>query len=431
MNMTHRRSLALLAALLLPAAASALEGDVTLYGTLMPFFDNARVSDPTRPGLSPATGGATQVSDAAYTGVAIPQRFRLTSGTSNIGFKGGFDVLGEDLQVFFQVESAVSPDGDAPNAWASRNSAVGVKGKFGRAFFGNWDTPYKYPVLLVGAVRGLNPFDNTITANPGFGVPGTTTQSGRVNGKADAAFNRRQGNSVQYWTPELYGFSARLAYSANESRTVASATAPSISPTISSGLVSWAYGPLLLRYAYERHQDYFGLSQLGGSPVSLTNRSSTDQGHEAIAQLALPTGTRVSLVGERLSYENEDRAVGAVREYARLAYYALLQQRFGAHQVFGSFGQSDAGECKVVGGGACTVNGLGATQWNAGYSYALTKAADVYVAYYETRNDRSASYGVVGGPGAVAPGGDTRGFGLGLLYTFAATANVGAPKGSP
>lgn len=429
--MISRRSLALLAALLLPAAASALEGDLTIYGTMMPFLDNARVSDPTRPGLSPAAGGATQVAESAYTGVSIPQRFRLSSGTSNIGFKGGFDVLGEDVQVFFQLESAVSPDGDAPNAWASRNSAVGLKGKFGRVFFGNWDTPYKYPLLLVGATRGLNPFDNTITASPGFGVPGTTTQTGRANGKADAAFNRRQGNSVQYWTPDFHGLSARVAFSANESKTAPSATAPSISPTLYSGLVSYVYGPFVLRYAYERHEDYFGLTQMGGSPVSLTNRSSTDEGHEVIAQVALPTNTRLSVVGERLSYQNEDRAAGAVREYSRYAYYALAQQRFGPHQLFGSFGQADAGACKVEGGGPCTVNGLGAVQWNAGYVYSLNKAADVYLAYYETRNDRSATYGVVGGPGAVAPGGDTRGLGVGLLYTFAATANVGAPKGTP
>jgi predicted porin len=421
------RSLLLAVTTAAPLAASALDGEVTVYGTVMPFVDNARVTGATAPGL---TGGATQVPGAAYTGARVPQRFRLTSGTSNIGFKGGVDLLGEDLQVFFQVESAVSPDGDPPNAWASRNSAFGLKGKFGRALFGNWDTPYKYPVLLVGPIRGLNPFDNALTANPGFGVPGTTTQSGRVNGKADAAFNRRQGNSIQYWTPEFHGLSARLAWSVNETRTAQTATAPSVSPTLYSGLLSYVNGPVTLRYAYERHEDYFGLSQLGGSPgATLTNDGSTDEGHEVIGQLALPTGTRLSVILERLSYRNDDRAVGAVDEYVRLAWYALLQQRFGAHQVFGSFGQADAGECEVVGGGDCSTRGLGATQLSAGYSYALAKAADVYVAYYQTLNERSASYGVVGGPGAVAPGGDTRGVGVGFLYTFSATATAGAPKG--
>ncbi|MGC3997034.1 MAG: porin [Anaeromyxobacter sp.] len=420
----------LIALLSTPLAASALEGEVTVYGTLMPFVDNARVTGATAPGLTPATGGATQVAAAAYTGVDVPQRFRVTSGTSNLGFKGGLDVLGEDLQIVFQIESAVSPDGDAPNAWASRNSAVGVKGKFGRALVGNWDTPYKYPVLMVGALRGLNPFDNAITANPGFGVPGTTTQSGRINAKADAAFNRRQGNSLQYWSPEFYGLSARLAASVNETRTAASATAPSVSPTLYSALLSYVNGPLTLRYAYERHVDYFGLSQLGGSAgATLTNTGSTDQGHEVIAQVSLPTGTKLSAVGERLSYENDEQADGAVRSYQRLAYYALVQQRFGDHQVFGSFGQAAAGDCKVVGAGACSTSGLGAQALALGYSYGLTKTADVYAAYYQTTNDRSGTYGVVGGPGAVAPGGDTKGFGVGILYTFSATAAVGAPKG--
>lgn len=425
------RSLMVMAALL-PAAASALDGGVTVYGTLLPFLDNARVSNPTAPGLTPAGGGASQVPAAAYTGVAVPQRFRLTSGTSNVGFKGGLDVLGEDLQVFFQVESAVSPDGDPPNAWASRNSAVGLKGRFGRVLVGNWDTPYKWPLLLVGATRGLNPFDNSITANPGFGVPGTTTQGGRVNGKADAAFNRRQGNSLQYWTPEWNGLSARLAFGTNESKTSDTAGAPSVSPALYSGLVSWTSGPLVVRYAYERHEDYFGLSQLGGSPgATFTNRSSTDEGHEVIVQGSLPTGTRLSGVVERLSYENEERTAGAVRRFSRWAYYLLAQQRLGPHQLFGTFGQAEAGECSVEGGGPCTTRGLGAVQWNVGYVYSLAPAADVYAAYYETRNDRSASYGVVGGPGTVAPGGDTRGVGVGLLFTFSATATVGAPKGTP
>ncbi|HYG67868.1 MAG TPA: porin [Anaeromyxobacteraceae bacterium] len=421
-----------LLALASPVAASALEGDVTIYGTFLPFLDNARVSDPTAPGLSPETGGATQVAAGAYSGNPADQRFRLTSGTSNIGFKGGVDVLGEDLQVFFQLESAVSPDGDAPNAWASRNSAVGVKGRFGRLFVGNWDTPYKYPLLIVGATRGLNPFDNTITANPGFGTPGTTTQSGRANGKADAAFNRRQGNSLQYWTPAFLGVSARVAVSMNESKTTTTSTAPGISPELYSALVSWARGPVSLSYGYELHRDYFGLAQLGGSPgATFTNRSSSDQGHELVAQVRLPTNTRLAVVGERLSYETDDDAVGAVEQYERYAYWAIAQQRFGRHQVWGSFGQADAGECDVVGGGACTTNGLGATQWSLGYVLSLTKAADFYASYYETDNRRSAQYAVVGGPGAVAPGGDTRGFGVGLLYTFSGTAKFGSPAGSP
>ena len=72
----------------------------------------------------------------------------------------------------------VNPDGDhsvyaAP--WASRNSAVGLAGNFGTLFWGQWDTPYYYAAVFVGPIRGLNPFDNAVTGNPGFNIPVVTT----------------------------------------------------------------------------------------------------------------------------------------------------------------------------------------------------------------------------------------------------------------
>jgi predicted porin len=435
--MTIRRlHLLAAAALMSPLAAGALEGDVTIYGTFLPFADNARVVNPTPPGYG---SGASLVPAAAYTGAAVPQRFRLTSGTSNLGFKGGLDVLGEDLQVFFQVESAVSPDGDAPNAWASRNSAVGVKGRFGRLLAGNWDTPYKYPGLLNGVLRGLNPFDNAITGNPGFNVPGTVTASGYTNAKSDASFSRRQGNSVQYWSPTYLGLSVRLAASVDETKAVPTAAGaapptlagPVTSPALYSGLLSWAQGPFSLSYAYELHQDYFGLKQLGANGPSTTNRSSRDEGHEVAAQARLATGTRLAFTAERLSYANRDQAANAVDRYERYAIWALAMQKVAAHSVWLTAGKAGNGTCHLNGTAPCYTNGLAARTWSAGYSYAITQAADVYASYYETRNDHSGSYAVFPSPGTVAPGGDTRGVGVGLLVTFAATAKMGQPAGTP
>lgn len=411
------RRLAILA-LLLPATAVAQAVEVHLYGTLMPFLDASRTTDATAAGLSPATGGATQVPAGAYTGIGGPNRYRITSGTSNVGFKGSL-ALGEGLKVFWQVENAVSPDGDPPNAWAGRNSAVGLASPWGTAFFGNWDTPYKYPTLFTAPIRGLTVYDNVMTGNPGFGVPGTTTQSGRAAGKADAAFNRRQGNSFQYWSPTFQGFSARLAVSADEGRTAATATAPSVDPWIWSVLLTWEQGPFGIRYAHERHTDYFGLTQLGGSAAgTLTNRHSHDDGDEVVAWYAAPTGTKLSVIGERLSYESDDQAANAVDRYRRYAVYALLQQRFGPHQIWGAYGQAGQGDVRLVGGAPGTTRGLGASQWSLGYSYALAKGAELYAAYYRVANDRSASYAVFPAPGTVAPGGTTQGFGVGIIYSF-------------
>lgn len=404
----------------LPFTAAAQASEVQIYGTLLPFMDHIKTSGATAPGLSPATGGATQVAASAYTGDLgnLPARNRMTSGTSNLGFRGSYKV-NEDLKIIWQIESAISPDGDAPNSLTSRNSCLGLEGSWGRVFYGNWDTPYKYPLLFVGALRGLNPFDNALTANPGFNVPGTTTQNGRVNTAADAAFNRRQGNSVQYWSPEMKGFSARVAYSVNEGKTTATTTTPSASPDLLSALLSYKAGAFNISYGFEQHNDYFGLAQLGGSAgATATNAGSKDVGHELVAAYAFSTGTKVSAIAERLSYDTDETVTGKVNHYERDAWYLLLQQRWGSHQLFGSYGKADAGSVTLVGGGPATTNGLGGSQWSAGYVYSLTKTADLYVSAYGMNNDRSATYALFPPVGKVAPGASTKGFGFGLLYTF-------------
>jgi Fe-S oxidoreductase/predicted porin len=407
---------ALLLAAVFPSPSRAQELDVHAYGTFLPFMDNVRARGATAPGASPASGDAALVPASAYTGASLSNRNRVTSGTSNVGFRGSL-IVNDHLQVIWQVESAVSPDGDAPNVLAGRNTGVGLAGDWGRVFFGSWDTPYKVPTLFVTPLRGFETFDNFVTANPGFNVPGTTTQTGRVNGKADAAFSRRQGNSVQYWTPVFHGLSARVAYSANEGKTAAGGV--TISPQVGSALVTYEHGPFGARYGYERHRDYFGLSQLGGSPgATATNASSTDQAHELVGWYALPSGTKLSAIGERLVYRAADSAPGAVNHYARRAWYALLQQRIGDHQLWGAYGQALRGDATFVGGGAASTRGLGARQWSVGYSYSVAKTADVYACYYEMRNERSSSYAVFPSPGTVAPGADTLGFGVGVLYTF-------------
>ncbi|MBN2576110.1 MAG: porin [Deltaproteobacteria bacterium] len=413
-----------LGGLALPLSASALEGEVRLYGSLHPFVDNFRTTGATPEGLSPDNGGATQVIDQDYTGDNLPNRWRMTSSTSHIGFRSELRLM-EGLRAFFQVEAMVNIDGDAPvltNPWASRNSGIGVTGDYGTLFFGNWDTPYKYPTLFVGPVRSLNPFDNTLTGNPGFNVPGTTTQNGRASTRSDAAFNRRQGNSVQYWTPTLYGLSARLAISSNEGRTVANeGIEPSINPTLWSALLSYNRGSLSINYAYEMHLDYFGVSWLGGGPGALRdNPTSRDDAHQILAWYTLPTGTRLAAIVERLTYRTDEAEdnTGVVNGYQRDAFFAAVQQRLGAHRLWGSFGLAGAGRCTVVGGGACTTNGLNGLQWSVGYTFSPAETFDIYASYYEMRNGRSATYGLFPFVVPVEPGTTTRAFGLGILYMF-------------
>lgn len=411
-----RTGLAIVCAAALPATVWA-QSNVTLYGTLLPFFDNFKTSGAT---AGAPAGGASQVSAASYTGVNQASRNRLTSGTSNFGLRGSED-LGNGLKAIFQIESGVPVDGSAgPNTFATRNSNVGLAGAWGTLFLGVWDTPYKVMTIDLGAVRGLNPFDLTLLGNPGFTVPATTTQSGRAATTADAAFNRRQGNSVQYWSPNFSGFSGRIAYSTNEGKTSASASAPSISPDLWSAGVRYDGGGLSVRYAYERHNDYFGLSQLGGgAAATLANSSSKDDAHVLVASYRFATNTRVAAVWERLNYRNDDTTAGNVERYRRNAWMIFLQQFFGPHQIFGEFSKAGDGSCSRVGGVACSTNGLGAKAWHVGYAYSLSKRTDLYTAYYRVDNEASASYTAFPPvPGVATPGADATGYGVGIIHSF-------------
>jgi predicted porin len=423
-----------LAGLATSLPAFAQEGKVSLYGTLQPFLDNFRTSNATKAGPTPDNGGASQVIAADYNGENLPNRFRITSGTSHVGFRGELE-LGAGIKAFFQVENAVNTDGDHPvltSPWASRNSGVGLTGDYGTLFYGNWDTPYKHVTLFVGPLRGLNPFDNTLTGNPGFNVPGTTTQNGRASSRSDAAFNRRQGNSIQYWTPNIVGLSARVAVSVNESRTRDTNAEPSVSPVILSGLLSFQHGTLGVHYAYERHMDYFGTQWVGGTPGgSFTNRHSTDEAHQFVAWYEFPWRTRLAAIAERLIYRTEETVVGAIRAYQRDAIFGALQQRIGQHALWGSLGVASRGRCVKAGNLPCTTNGLNGMQWSAGYTFSPAKTLDIYAAYYEMRTGRSATYGLFPAVVPLAPGSDTHGFGLGIMYIFDITLGFGGAGQKP
>jgi len=268
-----------------------------------------------------------------------------------------------------------------------------------------------------------------VTGNPGFNIPVVTTQGGRATARADAVFIRRQGNSVQYWTPTFHGLSARLAAGLNETRTRASAYEPATNPWVLSALASYDIGPLSVRYAYQMHLDYFGLSWLGGSPgVTLTNASSRDDGHEIVAWVKLATGTRLAVIAERLKYRTDELTPGLVNSYQRDAILGAVQQRIGEHTLWGSFGYAAAGQCTMAGGAPCSTSGLEGRQWSLGYTFSPAKTVDIYASVYELANGRSGTHALFPPVVPIAPGSTTRGAGVGILYIFDFTTKIGGPK---
>lgn len=398
------------------ACGLAQAQSVEIYGTVFQFLENAKTSGATSP--APADR-PSQVGAGAYTGVNDEARSRITAGTSNLGFRGS-ENLGGGLKAIFQMESGFQVDGSPGPGWANRNSHVGLTGSWGTVSLGMWDTPYKFISLVVNPIRvGYQADQTPVIGNPGFGTPATTTLSGRSGGKPDAAFDRRQGNMIQYMSPNFGGFSGRLMWSVNEGKGPAAAGGPVISPTVWSGYLMYDMGNLSLRYAYEQHDDYFGMSQLGGSGgATAANPGSKDTGHKFVANWRFGS-TRIAGIYEQLEYKNDDTAAGAVSSYKRASYYVIGEQKFGNHSLWAAYGRADDGSCGRVGGASCSTNSLGADYVSAGWVYNFSKRTQVIATYYRVNNKTSGTYTVQPAVGAaVAPGADTSSFGVGIAHFF-------------
>ncbi|MGI9045236.1 MAG: porin [Burkholderiales bacterium] len=421
-----------------PLAAYAQGSNVVIYGTFNVDLENVERDHATVGGAGNSLVGAPAAGNAAD----LTSRNRVSSNSSNIGFRGTEDLGIAGLKAIFQLESGLNIDSGGGNL-GGRNSNLGLTGPWGTVFYGLWDTPYKFVTLRQDAwyATGIANGD-TIYGTPGFGVA-TTTQSGRVgapavtvtvptvpattittaaavSGAPDASFDRRQGNSVQYWTPVFAGLSARLAYSANEQRSADNAN-PNINPTIASGAVLYENGPIYANLTYEHHKDYFGLFGLTNNALqnpSATNQGSNDRGFKAGVGYTFFGTTTFNVIAERLEYKVGQTAAGAVTEYNREALYASLLHKIGPGTIRVSWGKGFGGDCKAN-GVACSTAGLAGQAAAVGYSHSFSKRTDVYVLYTYIDNERLAQYNFgINALAGAGVGSDPSGFALGVRHAF-------------
>ncbi len=326
---------------------------VEMYGTAVPFIDSAETTGAT---ASAPASKPNQLGAAAYTGVNDARRQRLTAGTTNWGFRG-YEKLGDDLKLVWQLESGFQIDQNTGPGLGARDSKVGLRsGKWGEVFMGQWDTPYKFISLAINPLRAGYVFDYTpIMGNPGMGVPATTTQFQRIGAKPDASFDRRQGNSVQYWSPNWGGFSFRLMESVDEGRGAAVAGGPVIAPIIKAASVQYDVGTLSIRYAYEEHDDYFGMSQIGGSAgATSANPSSKDTAQKIVVLWRIGGFAHRRRLRDAQVPQQRQRGGPRGRVQAqRLLPAARAELRPPARVWGSSYGQAADGSCQRVGGATC------------------------------------------------------------------------------
>ena len=126
------------------------------------------------------------------------KRNNLSSNASRLGFRGS-KKIGEVTGVW-QIEQEIqfnmsNATGDTYNRLASRDTFAGLQGDFGLVRVGKFDTPFKV------AREPFNLFGDQL------GDMRNLTRVGK------AAFDERWNNMLEYQTPVMNGFQAKVAYS--------------------------------------------------------------------------------------------------------------------------------------------------------------------------------------------------------------------------
>jgi predicted porin len=391
---------------------------VQIYGTLLPLVTYIEGGHNT---TSPPSGGASQVPASAYVHQETPSHWAMNLGSSNIGFRGAYG-FNPTTRAILQIESGAQLDsGPGPNTFGSRNSWLGLQSDtYGFIFVGTNFTPYFYACCTIGILKGNSFSEPTLISNPGFNVPPVAQQPGRSGTVADATFNRRQGRSINYWTPVFEGLSARFQYSLDTGTAPVSTApgAPTYSPTTISAAVFYDKGPVGLKVGYEQHRDYFGMAFLGGAPgATATNPSSSDNGYVATATYRFTPRLQVAAQWERLGYKSDDTIGPNVNKYSRNAFLLFGAYGFGSSSTVAlRYNKALDGDCSRVNGTDCITNGLGAQAWSTIYMYNIAQNVDVWGTVYQVINKRSATYTQT--DRNALPGERQSGVGVGLQVVF-------------
>jgi predicted porin len=383
------------------AQVSAPTPSVQIYGTLNADFESVE-----------ATGAAS--------GQNFARRNRVTSNSSNIGFRGN-EPLGSGLNGFFQIESAVNfDDGTSSGFWASRNSGVGLQGGWGQVTLGQWDSPYK------NSTQRFDPFNDTsIAAYTGI-MGGTGTITGGQGGSSfaqRASFDRRVSNTVQYWTPSWNGLSARFAYGATDSALGSASTGVAedsgLKPNLYSAMANYDAGPLYVTLAYERHKDFQSLNTLVGAPAS----SGRDDAWKAGVSYKFANAFTLGGIFERLQYRADNiNGLGALERKVN-NWYVVGRYETGAHSLALSYGQK--GQEKLSGAGFSDLPDSKAHQISARYGYSFSKRTQLYAMATRITNGSNAfqEFGYAPLTSTTlfrdpSRGADLTGYGIGMIHTF-------------
>jgi predicted porin len=337
-----------------PAAMAQTANPVTLYGKVYATYESIS-----------ANGGTSAQNDATK------NRSRIEDQASRLGVRGTED-LGGGLKAVFQLETAFRPDSNN-TTFAARNSGVGLQGGWGTVMMGRWDTPFKQ------VTGNIDPFGDVTIG--GF----KTVMNDQGN------FDRRDQNVLQYWSPNMAGFTFKGMLQANESKT---ATADPKDYGLS---LEYKGGPMYLTYAYEKHEDQVGSTATGGKK---------EQGHAFGGNFMFGSFKFGALYEIFKKDDKKDQK----------ALLANIIWTIGNNQLIYQYGQQKDGLANNA-----TVQ-LDCKSNVLGWQYSFSKRTFFLAQYVSVKNDNTASNcgsnTFNAAPFTIAGGQDPKGISLGVSHVF-------------
>lgn len=393
-------------------SAVAQAQNVTFYGRFYPQMNHYKVTGGTTAGTPVSTLTGT-LPATATTGSG----HHMESGGSRLGLRGS-EKIGGNTTAFFQLEQGVKVEdgtrGTATVEW-NRNTFLGLRGDYGQIRAGRIDTIYKQTTDTLGFM-GIHS-GNIVSASNILAARGFGSNNAH-------RFHERPANTIDYFSPKWAGFQFALGHSLGETA--------SPRRTINSAAVMYSEGSWYAAVAHEQHNNLYGGSRnvpsarrnlapgsaTGAAFVPADGTSSKDTSTRGTVQYKISNATRVEFSYAVTKLSEQGGAVGRFQEYKHNNWYLGSDHRTGPWTFAAGYGQASAGTCSLVGGVACSTEGLEGNMLSLGTSYSLSKRTALYALTNFLQNGKSANYKSVSNAPNPGIGQDMRQIAIGIRHDF-------------
>ena len=398
MNNKSRIALAIAAALGTAAmGASAQTSTVQIGGGLNLFYQNSNG------GGNNSSGVPTQGAKHDNLSLSEPELW-----------VHGEEKLSADNTAWFRCTSSLDLMGvcalstTGAGQWCGRNSGMGMKGSWGNAFVGMWDTPTK---IIAGEARGW--WGGTGSLTGGFANV-LYNGSGNINNTGNTFYERR-ARSINYHSPSFGGFSVNTSTSASNEQTAQSTAAlQALNPRTYGLGAQYNNGPLYVAMGYEGHKDFNPAAQTVGTASSNYN-GGTDKNLSYVVRYQLGD-TRLAAL-----YSNTKYQVTNTTDLTKKGYAIFLDHTLsGPHSIKAQYyngGDSKGSDTTIaVGNHKAAGAGTGAHGFAAAYVYQFSKRTQMGFVYGILHNDTNSTY--TRGVQSANTGATQTNYGLNVRHSF-------------